>query len=156
MARDGRKRARDLFMAIADLPEAERAAALAKECGGDAALQREVEALLRADAEGLAIREKTEPDAWKTFNTRSLLGGALLGRKKLGEAEPLLLDGYRGMKEREASIPPPGATRIPEALERLVRLYEAKGNATEAAAWRHELEAARATESRPATRESKR
>src|SRR5262245_25135951 len=51
MPRAGRKRARDLFMSIADLPEAERAAALAKECGDDAALQREVEVLLRADAE---------------------------------------------------------------------------------------------------------
>src|SRR5262249_31518083 len=90
----------------------------------------EAEALLR---EALAIREKAEPDSWKTFNVMSLLGGALLGQKKIPEAEPLLLDGYLGMKEREAGIPPQGATRMPEALERLVRLYEAKGNATEAA-----------------------
>jgi hypothetical protein len=33
---------------------------------------------------------------------------------------------------------------IPDALERLVRLYEAKGNEPEAAAWRSKLEAARA------------
>jgi eukaryotic-like serine/threonine-protein kinase len=128
----------------------------------------EAEALLR---ECLAIREKTEPDAWRTFNTRSLLGGALLGHKKLGEAEPFLLDGYRGMKEREASIPPPGAIRIPEALERIVKLYEAKGDAGEARTWRAKLDAARAaglpvdrrlqpaspraTESQPSTRESK-
>jgi hypothetical protein len=80
-----------------------------------------------------------------------MLGGALLGQKKLAEAESLLLDGYRGMKEREASIPPQGATRIPEALERLVQFYEAKGDATEAAAWRSKLEAARAAEPKPAT-----
>jgi hypothetical protein len=30
----------------------------------------------------LAIREKTQPDLWTTFNTQSLLGGALLGQKK--------------------------------------------------------------------------
>ena len=60
------------------------------------------------------------------------------------------------MKEREASIPPPGRPRIPEALERLVRLYEATGNASEAAAWLAKLEAARTTESAPSTRESKR
>ena len=94
--------------------------------------------------EGLAIREKLQPDAWTTFNTQSLLGGALLGRKQYAEAGPLLLDGYRGMKERAASIPPQGAFRISGALERLVNLYEARGDASEAAAWRSKLEAARA------------
>ena len=35
----------------------------------------EAEPLLR---ECLAIRERTQADAWTTFNTKSLLGGALL------------------------------------------------------------------------------
>ncbi len=73
----------------------------------------------------LAIREKTQPDAWTTFNTRSMLGGALLGQKKYAEAEPLLLKGYEGMKQREKSIPPRANTRIPEALDRLIELYTA-------------------------------
>src|SRR5439155_45321 len=34
----------------------------------------------------LALREKLEPDTWTTFNTRSMLGGALLGRQKYAEA----------------------------------------------------------------------
>jgi len=89
------------------------------------------------------IRESLLPADWTTFNTRSMLGGILLAQNKLADAEPLLLAGYRGMKAREANIPPSGAMRIPESLERLVRLYEATGNATEAAAWRSELEAAR-------------
>ncbi len=85
-----------------------------------------------------------------------MLGAALLGQKKLAEAEPLLLAGYRGMKEREASIPQEAKVlRIPEALERLVQLYEAKGDATEAAAWRSKLEAARSAESKPASRGDK-
>ena len=42
-----------------------------------------------------------EPDTWTTFNTKSMLGGALLGQKKYAEAEPLLLKGYAGMKRRE-------------------------------------------------------
>ncbi len=69
----------------------------------------------------------------------------LLTLKAWDEAEPLLLDGYRGrVKEREATIAPNAKMlRIPEALERLVRLYEAKGNEPEAAAWRTKLEAAR-------------
>jgi eukaryotic-like serine/threonine-protein kinase len=98
----------------------------------------------------LAIREKTQPFDWTTFNTKSMLGGVLLGQNKLAEAEPLLLEGYRGMKEREASIPPTGAARIPEALDRLVKLYEATGNEPEAAAWRIKLDAARAEQPKPA------
>src|SRR5262249_23934612 len=43
----------------------------------------EAEKLLRAY---LTIREETQPDAWATFNTQSLLGGALLGQMKYAEA----------------------------------------------------------------------
>src|SRR5205823_12458096 len=39
----------------------------------------DAEPLLR---ECLAIREKTQPEVWSTFNTKSLLGGSLLGQKK--------------------------------------------------------------------------
>ena len=52
-----------------------------------------------------------------------MLGGALLGQKKYAEAEPLLLAGYEGMKQREKTIPALGNIRLPEALERLVDLY---------------------------------
>jgi tetratricopeptide (TPR) repeat protein len=73
----------------------------------------------------LEQREKAQPNAWATFNTRSMLGGALLGQKKYDEAEPLLLKGYEGMKQREKTIPPQGKVRIAEALDRLIELYEA-------------------------------
>jgi tetratricopeptide (TPR) repeat protein len=92
----------------------------------------------------LSIREKSEPDGWSTFNTRSMLGGALLGQKKYPEAEPLLLQGYDGMKQRRDKIPPPGLVRLPEALERLVQLYDAWGKKDQADRWRKELEATRA------------
>ena len=65
----------------------------------------EAEPLLR---ECLAICEKTESEAWTTFNAKSMLGAALLAQKKYAEAEPLLLAGYEGLKEREAMIPPEG------------------------------------------------
>lgn len=94
---------------------------------------QEAESALR---ECLEIRKKQEPDAWTTFNTMSLLGAALLGQEKYAEAEPLLLQGYEGLKAREASIPPQGATRIAEALDRLVKLYKAWGKPDEAARWR--------------------
>jgi hypothetical protein len=65
-----------------------------------------------------------------------MLGEALAGQKKYAEAEPLLLAGYKGMKEREATIPEPfRKVRLTEALERLVRLYEATGRKDEAAKW---------------------
>ena len=51
--------------------------------------------------ECLAIRELRQPDNWATFDTRSVLGGALLGQKGYNEAEPLLRTGYAGM----ASVP---------------------------------------------------
>ncbi len=81
--------------------------------------------------ECLEIREKHLPDAWSTFNTQSMLGGALLGQKKYADAEPLLVKGYEGMKERENDIPKGAATRIPEALDRLIELYTATGNPDE-------------------------
>ena len=87
------------------------------------------------------IRERTLPDDWSLFNTKSMLGGALAGQKKFQEAEPLLLEGYSGMKEREAKIPPAAKTRLAESLERLVQLYDAWGKPDQAAEWRKKLEA---------------
>ena len=64
-----------------------------------------------------------------------------MGQKKYAEAEPLLLAGYEGMKQREAKIPPQGKVRLTEALERLVQVDEALEKKDEAAKWRKELEA---------------
>jgi serine/threonine protein kinase/tetratricopeptide (TPR) repeat protein len=89
----------------------------------------------------LTIRQNKQPDDWTTFNTQSMLGGALLSQKKYTDAEPLLRQGYEGMKQRETTIPAPfKAQRLSEALQRLVQLYEATGNKDEAAKRRKELE----------------
>ncbi len=96
----------------------------------------EAEAFLR---ECIKVREEVEPDAWVTFNARSMLGGALLGQKKYVEAEPLLIAGYQGMRERETTIPPAARARLAEALQRLVDLYEsrnAEGDAAKAQKYR--------------------
>jgi serine/threonine protein kinase len=95
----------------------------------------EAEPLLR---ECLAIREQKEPDTWTTFRAQSLLGGALSGQKKYAAAEPLLLKGYAGMKKREKSIPPQGASGIPEGLDWLIELYTAMNRPDEAMKWRAE------------------
>jgi non-specific serine/threonine protein kinase/serine/threonine-protein kinase len=91
--------------------------------------------------ESLAIFEKLQPEVWNTFYARAQLGGALLGQKKYAEAEPLLLSGYKGMKQRAATIPPRFRAFLTDALIRLVQLYDAWGKADEAAIWRKELEA---------------
>jgi hypothetical protein len=98
----------------------------------------------------LSIREKKIPDDWLTFNARSRLGGLLLEQKKYAEAEPLLVSGYEGLKQREASIPANGKKRLTEAVERLVQFSEATGKLDEAAKWRRELETAKTREGRPA------
>ncbi|MFO0815763.1 MAG: tetratricopeptide repeat protein [Gemmatales bacterium] len=93
------------------------------------------EPLLR---EVLAIREKKEPNSWETFNTQSMLGGALLGLKKYAEAEPLLIQGYEGMKQREKLIPERFTLRLPEALDRIIQLYTETNKPDEVKKWQAE------------------
>ena len=99
-------------------------------------------------------------DHWLTFNTLSLLGGALAGQgadpaltvaariDKLREAEPLLLEAFEGLRASEEEIPAAyRETRLREALERIVQLYHAwhaaepdAGHDARGASWRAELE----------------
>jgi serine/threonine protein kinase len=103
---------------------------------------RDAEPLLR---QSLAFYEKKQPDAWNTFNTRLALGEALLAQKKYSQAEPLLVQGYEGMKQRQDKIPPAyRQLRLNEALERLVRLYEATGQKDKAGDYRKKLQEAKA------------
>jgi serine/threonine-protein kinase len=109
-----------------------------------AALATVGEALLNAKAyadaepllcECLLVRQKKEADAWTTFHTQSLLGAALLGQKQYSEAETNLIQGYEGMKAREAQISNASSLLTP-ARERLVQLYDALGKKAEADKWR--------------------
>ncbi len=68
-----------------------------------------------------------------------MLGSALLGQKRYADAEPLLLKGYDGMKAREKSIPKESAICFTEAIERLVRLYEAMDKPDYVTKWKKEL-----------------
>jgi hypothetical protein len=51
----------------------------------------------------------------------------------------LLRAGYEGVKQRQAENPVAARLRLREALERLVQLYEARGDPDQAAAWRQKL-----------------
>ena len=92
----------------------------------------------------LTIRQKNQPDDWSTFDARSMLGEALAAQKKFAEAEPLLVEGFEGMKKRQATIPAAEKDHLKRGLERLVSLYEAGGKADEAKRWKAELEAMQA------------
>jgi tetratricopeptide (TPR) repeat protein len=98
----------------------------------------QAEAALR---ECLAIREARSPDDWRTFNTMSLLGGALLGQGHRAEAERLIVRGYEGLRAREAQIPPENKADLREAGERVDALHDARGKPRLSAArrsWRGE------------------
>src|SRR5262249_2187698 len=97
----------------------------------------EAEPPLRA---ALAVLHKRQPNAWTTAQACSLLGGALAGQQKYGEAELLLRKGDEGLKERQGAIPPGARGVVAEALTRLVRLYEATGQEDRAEAYRKELD----------------
>ncbi len=86
--------------------------------------------------EALAIREKATFDDWGRYDAMSLLGGALLGQGRDAEAEPLLVAGYEGMKTREARITVPDRSRLGEAAERVIRLYEVANRPEKAAEWK--------------------
>jgi serine/threonine protein kinase/tetratricopeptide (TPR) repeat protein len=91
--------------------------------------------------ECLAIRSKNKPEWWTTFYTRTLVGAALSGQKKYADAEPLLVQGFAGLRERETKMNNDSKFVLVEALERLVQLYEDWGKPTDATKWRKELEA---------------
>jgi tetratricopeptide (TPR) repeat protein len=103
----------------------------------------------------LQIRRKLFPDGhprqWITYNTMSMLGESLVLQGKCADAEPLLLDAYRALKDDPRVPPPAPPLRINVQLRLLgniVHLYEAwhkaepgKGYDAKAAEWRAKLDA---------------
>ena len=73
------------------------------------------------------------------------LGGFLTEQKQHAEAEPLLLAAYESLKTHSQADSVSLKRRRAETVERLVQLYDACGKPDEAARWRKELEAARAS-----------
>jgi serine/threonine protein kinase len=102
--------------------------------------------------EGLMLREQLTVGAnpsvllWQVANVKSLLGEALAGQEKNGEAESLLVTGYQGLKEHEATIPPQAKVFLTGALKRLVDFYATTGQAEKADEWRAKLNEAPAEE----------
>jgi serine/threonine protein kinase/tetratricopeptide (TPR) repeat protein len=89
----------------------------------------------------LDVRKRKPSDDWRRYHTMSQLGAALAGQTKYAEAEPLLLEGYEGLKARAAKIPASRQNAVPEAAARIVKLYEAWGKKDWADRWRKVLKA---------------
>ena len=103
------------------------------------------EELLRRN---LAVYLKDKPDDWERFRSQSLLGAVLSAQHKYAEAEPLLLEGVRGLIQREASISWFGRSDPDHGLENLVRLYDSWGKRDKAAEWRSQIRTREAARNR--------
>jgi tetratricopeptide (TPR) repeat protein len=90
--------------------------------------------------ESLELR-KGRPNSWPFLQARILLGASLLGQEKPAQAEPLLAAGYERFRDQAAQVPPEARARVREALQKVIRLYEAFGSNDQAARWRKRLAA---------------
>src|SRR5262249_35135768 len=93
-----------------------------------------------ADAEPLfraclAIRERERPNELITFHTKARLGAVLLGQKKHADAEPLLLQGYEGMKKLKIAA---SRVEMKETVNWLIELYDAWAQKDKADLWRQQ------------------
>jgi serine/threonine protein kinase len=89
----------------------------------------------------LDLAVKKHPDGWRRSDAVSALGAALVGQKNYAAAEPLLLEGYAGLRKYEAGIPATfRPARMTAALERLVEFYEATNKPEEVTKWRGALQ----------------
>jgi tetratricopeptide (TPR) repeat protein len=86
--------------------------------------------------EALAFFRNKQPNDWQGFRAESLVGASLAGQQKYADAEPILLDGYRGMWERRNSMGLPNLYYVNRAGSWITQLYEAWGKPDRAAAWR--------------------
>jgi hypothetical protein len=93
-----------------------------------------------ADAEPL-VREalaSEQTQMHRRFQWMSVLGAVFLGQQKFDDAEPHLLKGFYGLKQREV-IHPALRRRVNQAGEWTVRLYEETGQPEKARLWRGKL-----------------
>jgi serine/threonine protein kinase len=84
------------------------------------------------------------PDSAQYANQLARLGLNLLRQQRYADAEPLLLQGYEGLKQRQAKMSTDEQVRLREALESLVQLYDAWEKKDQADEWRKKLEEAKA------------
>ena len=82
-----------------------------------------------------ALRGRVAPDTWELAETKALLGMALFDQKQPGPAEPLLVAGHDGLRQRADQLPYRLRPLPAEVAGRLAKLCEAAGRTEEAARW---------------------
>jgi tetratricopeptide (TPR) repeat protein len=88
----------------------------------------------------LEARERTlGSDHLDTLGSVDCLASLLKAKGDYAGAEPLLLSGYEGMKQREGRIPAAARPLLKEALQRLVQLYETRDRKDQATEWQRKL-----------------
>ncbi len=80
---------------------------------------------------------KNRPGAWERFWSEIVLGASLAGQKKFVEAEPVLLEGYRGLASQKQAAGPTNRVQIEFVIRSLGELYTAWGKPDEAAKWKN-------------------
>jgi len=106
------------------------------------ARQAERTAAAAAEQARADLEQARKPYAAEDLRTAELLvelGGNFLRQKKYAAAEPLLLQGFEGMKNQAAA-----KARLVETAQLLVDLYEAWGRPEQAALWRKTVAAEQA------------
>jgi tetratricopeptide (TPR) repeat protein len=94
--------------------------------------------------------ENTASDSWDRWHGQTLLGASLAGQNKFADSEALLVSGYQGMIDREATIPFEDRSALTQAAESIVQLYERWGKSEIALEWKTKL----CQGGKPALRES--
>jgi serine/threonine protein kinase/tetratricopeptide (TPR) repeat protein len=117
------------------LAQKQREIAFAQINGG---MYREAELNL---SESLAIRTKWQPSEGHTYLTMFMLGEALNGQGKYDEADPLLLQGYEGMR-RDLKVR--HWRNLILGLDRLVQFYEDTNQPDKVCEWQERLASTRA------------
>ncbi len=97
----------------------------------------QAEVLLR---QALTIREKGDREDWGLFRAQAFLGACLSAQRRYAEAEPLLLSGYAGMRQRASRMPAWQKSWIRSAGEQIVDLYTQWSKPEQAAQWRARLQ----------------
>jgi eukaryotic-like serine/threonine-protein kinase len=85
--------------------------------------------------EALDFNRKKQPNEWQRFRAEALLGESLAGQKKYVDAEPLLVEGYRGMLARKERVAVPDRYHLERAHEWVVQLYQNWGKPYRAKEW---------------------
>lgn len=86
--------------------------------------------------EALNGQTAAAPDTWRRYFTQSLLAASLARRGRHAEAEPLLVDAYRGLTTHRQSMPAESRHVLDDTRRQLVALYNDWGKPEKALAIR--------------------